>query len=115
MLCPTRQTSSSWPSHPVSESLSHPRECPYPSNHADGFVTSMLRRTIVEVASPPLDSPTTPRWWPGKSRLVPDVEKARTEPQYRWVKIDDQLTEEWETETVDRLLNFIPNTGGAKW
>ncbi|RSH92003.1 hypothetical protein EHS25_009374 [Saitozyma podzolica] len=80
-----------------------------------GFVTSMLRRTIVEVASPPLDSPTTPRWWPGKSRLVPDVGKARTEPQYRWVKIDDQLTEEWETETVDRLLNFIPNTGGAKW
>jgi hypothetical protein len=70
---------------------------------------------VTEFASAPFDSPESPNWWPNSKSILPDIEKARKEPTYTWVKLGDEVAEELEMETVDRLINFVPSSGGAKW
>lgn len=81
---------------------------------ADSFAASVLRRGVVEFASPPFESPPTSSW-PQRFAFLPAVERARREPLVTWAKQDGEIIEMTEMETVDRLLNFIPSTGGAKW
>lgn len=81
---------------------------------SDGFAASVLRRTVVEFASPPFESPPASSW-PKRFAFLPAVERARREPLVSWAKQNGEIVEITEMETVDRLLNFIPSTGGAKW
>lgn len=74
----------------------------------------MLRRSVIEFASPPFESPPASSW-PKRFAFLPAVERARREPLVTWAKQDGEIVEVTEMETVDRLLNFIPSTGGAKW
>lgn len=82
----------------------------------DGFSASILRRTVVEFASPTLDQPPASPFplWP-KSMVIPDITVARTETSSHWAKQQGEIAEASTTERVDRLLNFVPNSAGAKW
>lgn len=82
----------------------------------DGFSASILRRTVVEFASPPLDQPPSlPFSFTRATTPIPDLVLARVETTSHWEKKDGEITEVSVAEEVDRLLKFVPNSSGAKW
>jgi hypothetical protein len=75
---------------------------------ADGATASVLRNSVIEICSPPLSLPSTPRWWPFSTDLVPDRTKATQETTTSWTRFSGKVVEEIEYKTVDVLLRHYP-------
>jgi len=83
---------------------------------ADGFSAAILRRTVVEFASPPFDQPPpSPIPFIPRTVVLPKIDFARKESTSHWAKSAGEITEVSTTEQVDRLINFVPHSSGAKW
>jgi hypothetical protein len=83
----------------------------------DGFSASVLRRSVVEFATPALDqSPISLRpLWHRPRILVPATSRATEVTNIEWIKENGNIIEQTTTEKVDRLLKFVPISEGAKW
>lgn len=72
-----------------------------------GFSSSILRKSVIEFATPPLDQLP--------SVCIPDLSAAKEEPVNRWINLEGKTYEEIVFEKVDSLLAYRPATLGAKW
>ncbi|KAK4686565.1 hypothetical protein P7C73_g3560, partial [Tremellales sp. Uapishka_1] len=79
-----------------------------------GFSASILRKTVVEIASPPLDQPPTQSFFSTRP-ILPDLTKATEATTSKWIKHEGQVVEEVVFEKLDSLIKYIPVTSGAKW
>lgn len=83
---------------------------------ADGFSATLLRRNIVEFASPSFDQPpASPIPFIPRADVIPNPALAKKETSSYWARRDGEVTDVSVTEQVDRLINFVPNSPGAKW
>lgn len=75
------------------------------------FSASLLRKTVVEIASPSLDGR---RNWFDRP-VLPNQEAAQEDTTTRWTVKSGQAVEEVTFETVDQMLRYIPTGSGAQW